>query len=42
MNERQFINDGKDYYLPIQLIIGASNELPNEDLDALYDRFLIR
>ena len=42
LNERKFVNDGQEYYLPTQLVIGASNELPNEDLDALYDRFLIR
>jgi MoxR-like ATPase len=42
LNERKFVNDGLEYCLPTQLVIGASNELPNEDMDALYDRFLIR
>jgi MoxR-like ATPase len=44
LNERKFDNGaGVRQLCPIQCVVGASNELPeSEDLDALYDRFLIR
>ena len=44
LNERQFDNGaGQREECPIRCVIGASNELPESDeLDALYDRFLIR
>jgi len=44
LNERQFDNGaGEREECPIRCVIGASNELPESDeLDALYDRFLIR
>ena len=44
LNERQFDNGaGLRENCPIRCVVGASNELPESDeLDALYDRFLIR
>ena len=44
MNERVFFNDGQALPMPLQMLIGASNELPDdrEELGALWDRFLIR
>lgn len=43
LNERQYINDTDIINVPIECCIGASNELPeSKELDALYDRFLIR
>lgn len=44
LNERKFDNgSGVRENCPIKCVVGASNELPESDeLDALYDRFLIR
>jgi MoxR-like ATPase len=44
LNERQFDNGaGRRENCPIRCVIAASNELPeSEELDALYDRFLLR
>lgn len=43
MNERIFHNGCERVPVPLLTLIGASNELPEEDeLQALYDRFLIR
>jgi MoxR-like ATPase len=44
LNERQFDNgSGVRLDCPIKCVVGASNELPeSEELDALYDRFLLR
>lgn len=43
LNERAFDNDGKRHPAPLVTVVGASNELPEgEELDALYDRFLLR
>nr|WP_317200393.1 AAA family ATPase [uncultured Psychrobacter sp.] len=44
LNERQYHNGATLSAVPLQAIIAASNELPTgqEELDALYDRFLIR
>jgi MoxR-like ATPase len=44
LNERQFDNGaGTREDCPIRCVIAASNELPDSDeLDALYDRFLLR
>lgn len=44
LNERQFDNGvGRREDCPIRCVIAASNELPESDeLDALYDRFLLR
>lgn len=43
LNERAFDNDGQRHPAPLVSVIGASNELPEgEELDALYDRFLLR
>jgi MoxR-like ATPase len=44
LNERQFDNGaGVREDCPIRCVVGASNELPESDeLDALYDRFLVR
>ncbi|MEA3274741.1 MAG: AAA family ATPase [Pseudomonadota bacterium] len=43
LNEREFDNGAERLKTPLISVIGASNELPEwEELDALYDRFLIR
>ena len=43
LNERLFDNGSKRFRVPLLCLVGASNELPeSEELDALYDRFLIR
>jgi MoxR-like ATPase len=43
LNERLFDNGNKRFEIPLLCLVGASNELPeSEELDALYDRFLIR
>lgn len=43
MNERQFLNGSETVDLPLRCLIGASNELPeDESLRALYDRFTFR
>lgn len=44
LNERLFFNDGQPVSIPLQLAVGASNELPEdrEELGALFDRFLLR
>lgn len=44
MNERVFYNDGQAVPMPLQMLVGASNELPEdrEELGALWDRFLVR
>lgn len=44
VNEREFENDGQIIRCPLQTMVGASNELPEdrEELGALWDRFLLR
>ena len=43
INERLYHNDGVAMKVPLIFLIGASNELPqDESLGALYDRFLLR
>jgi len=43
INERLFFNGANVVKLPLETVIGASNEYPqDESLDALYDRFLLR
>jgi MoxR-like ATPase len=43
LNERVFDNGGQRVKIPLQMAIGASNELPADDgLEALYDRFMLR
>lgn len=43
LNERLFDNGNERLPVPLLCLVGASNELPeSEELDALYDRFLIR
>lgn len=43
LNERLFDNGSERIPVPLLCLVGASNELPeSEELDALYDRFLIR
>jgi len=43
LNERLFDNGNQRLEAPLMCLIGASNELPeSEELDALYDRFLLR
>ena len=43
MNERTYNNGGRLVKSDLQLVIGASNEIPEaEELGALYDRFTIR
>ena len=43
LNERAFDNGADRSPVPLACLVGASNELPeSEELDALYDRFLVR
>lgn len=43
VNERLFDEGAKRSKVPLRTAVAASNELPDSDeLDALYDRFLIR
>lgn len=43
LNERLFDNGTDRHKVPLLCLVGASNELPeSEELDALYDRFLLR
>lgn len=43
LNERLFDNGSDRVAVPLICLVGASNELPeSEELDALYDRFLVR
>jgi MoxR-like ATPase len=43
LNEREFDNGARRIRTPLVAVIGASNELPEgEELDALFDRFLLR
>ena len=43
LNERQFDTGGKRVDCPLEICIGASNELPeDESLAALFDRFVLR
>lgn len=44
LNERLYHNGAEAQKVPLQALIAASNELPagQEELDALYDRFLVR
>lgn len=43
LNERLFDNGSERLKIPLLCLVGASNELPeSEELDALYDRFLVR
>ncbi len=43
INERKFHNGDKPQIAPLVSMIGASNELPDEEeLTALYDRFMLR
>lgn len=44
LNERIYFNGSEKEEVPLQFLIAASNELPdeNEQLTALYDRFLFR
>ena len=43
LNEREFVQNGVPTPIPLQSVIGASNEFPEDSsLEALHDRFLIR
>lgn len=43
INEREFRNDNELQNVPLETVMSASNELPEEEnLDALWDRFLLR
>lgn len=44
INERIFYNNGAPVQVPLQSVIGSSNEYPEEGegLEALFDRFLLR
>jgi len=44
INERIYRNGGKDEKVPLKALVAASNETPppNQGLEALYDRFIMR
>ena len=43
LNERAFDNGSSRVSVPLRCLVAASNELPeSEELDALYDRFILR
>lgn len=43
MNERTFCNGDQVVKTPLEMVVGASNEIPQaEELGALYDRFALR
>lgn len=43
LNERIYHENGQAHDVPLELVVGASNELPSDEgLGALWDRFLIR
>jgi len=43
LNERKFDNNGTRHEVPLETLVGASNELPEgPELAALFDRFLLR
>jgi MoxR-like ATPase len=43
LNEKVFYNDGQAQQVPLKVLFGASNEVPqSEELSAFYDRFVIR
>ncbi len=44
LNERLFFNDGEPTPIPLEMVVAASNEPPEEreELGALFDRFLLR
>lgn len=43
MNERKYHNGGKPQATPLEMVLAASNEYPQDDsLKALYDRFLFK
>lgn len=44
LNERLYYNDGAPQDVPLEMAVGASNELPAdcEELGAVYDRFMLR
>jgi MoxR-like ATPase len=47
MNERTYTEEGVSRRIPLQCLVGASNEIPSNEgdqkgLDAMFDRFLIR
>lgn len=42
LNERDFDSGSTRMHCPLEICIGASNELPAEGLDALADRFVLR
>jgi MoxR-like ATPase len=42
LNEKVFRNGDKEIKLPMKALIAASNELPENGLEAIWDRFLLR
>lgn len=44
LNEREFVNDGKKFKVPLMTAFASSNEFPEdrESLAAIYDRFVLR
>lgn len=43
INERKFDDDGQRIDIPLEFVLGASNEMPeDETLAALFDRFVLR
>lgn len=42
LNERTFANGAENMKCPLVMVVGASNEFGENDVEALYDRFLLR
>lgn len=41
-NEREYDNAGQREKVPLEILVGASNEMPEDGLNAMWDRFMLR
>lgn len=42
LNERRYKQGNQDVEAPLEFCVGASNEMPEDGLEALFDRFMVR